>query len=66
MQTLNPVKSDIQFPSLEESILKHWKENKLIEKGLEATKSNIQNLVAEMDRIWRWYAEGLATPLEDL
>jgi len=38
----------------------------IIEKGLEATKSNIQNLVAEMDRIWRWYAEGLATPLEDL
>lgn len=33
---INPVKSDIHFPSLEEAILKYWKENKLIEKGLEA------------------------------
>ncbi|MBM4304777.1 MAG: isoleucine--tRNA ligase [Deltaproteobacteria bacterium] len=38
MQSLNPVKSDVHFPSLEEAILKHWKENKLIEKGLEANQ----------------------------
>ena len=38
MQSLNPVKSDIHFPSLEEAILKHWKDNKLIEKGLEANQ----------------------------
>lgn len=35
---MNPVKSDVHFPSLEEAILKFWKENSLIEKGLKANE----------------------------
>ena len=35
---MKPVKSDVSFPGLEESVLQLWKDNRLIEKGLEANK----------------------------
>ncbi len=35
---MKPVKSDVHFPSLEAGILKFWKDNGLIEKGLKANE----------------------------
>jgi isoleucyl-tRNA synthetase len=35
---MKPVSPDTQFPSLEEGILEFWKQNQIVEKGLEANK----------------------------
>ena len=35
---MKPVKTDVQFPALEESVLAFWKENGILEKGLAANK----------------------------
>jgi hypothetical protein len=36
--SMKPVHSDIQFPKLEEAILEFWKQNQIVEQGLEANR----------------------------